>query len=117
MKYAIALFLLAAGLALTPGEAAAFCLESTDDDSTVTGTAGPGKRYDQGAVYYFRILKPSCGTTKSEIVGVYGEGDIPCPEGSKVTVVGHLKHIISPGALYAFGTQMNIVHPTSVVCH
>ena len=116
MRYMFAFFCLAASFAFTEREAGAFCLETTDDHVTVSGIAGPGARYDQGAVYYFRIQNPSCGTTHSEVVGVYGEGEIPCPEGSPVTVTGKLTHVISPGALYAFGTQMNFMRPASVVC-
>lgn len=116
MRYLLALLCLVAGLAMTQEEAGAFCLESTDDHVTVSGIAGPGARYDQGTVYYFRILKPSCATTSTEVVGVFGEGDIPCPEGSRVTVTGKLTHVISPGALYAFRTAMNFMRPKSVVC-
>ncbi len=116
MRFLFAVLSLAAGLAFTGKEAGAFCLETTDDNVTVTGTAGPGARYDQGTVYYFRIQRPSCATTKSEVVGVFGEGDIPCPEGSPVTVTGKLTHVISPGALYAFGTAMNFMRPESVAC-
>lgn len=116
MRYLFALLCLAAALAFTKEEASAFCLESTDDHVVVSGIAGPGSRYDQGTVYYFRIQKPSCATTSTEVVGVFGEGDIPCPEGSRVTVTGKLTHVISPGALYAFGTAMNFMRPASVVC-
>lgn len=116
MRFLFAFLCLAAGLAFTQEEAAAFCLETTDEHTTVTGIAGPGARYDQDTVYYFHIHKPSCATTRSEIVGVYGEGDIPCPEGSPVTVTGKLTHVINAGGLYAFKTPMNILRPASVLC-
>lgn len=116
MRFLFALFVLAAALAFDSQPAAAFCLDTSDEPVTVSGTVSDIQRPDQGRSYYFRITGPSCATTKSEVVGVFGKGEPPCPDGSPVTVTGNLTHVISGGALFAFRTPMNFMKPESVVC-
>jgi hypothetical protein len=115
MKILLALPGFAAALLLAGRPAAAFCLDSDGKSVTVSGVAADGAAYKDGT-YLFKVWGPSCASDNQEIVGVFGDGPLPCPNGAPVTVTGPLTHVIGSGGLFTLGIQMNFLHPESVAC-